>query len=184
MGRINSSDIPAGGHYSLPPCCGRHGAVDSSNSFPSNPGVPYRSAELVAYFRDYQRLVDYWRNVLPTDRFIEVDYEELTREPEPIIRRIIAACGLAWNDACLRPESNPRAVKPPASGRRGSQSTAPPSRAGDGTNPGWGRCARWSTLYKVRCRQPWPPPYFRKSCRIMGPAVFSRQISSSKGVIA
>jgi tetratricopeptide (TPR) repeat protein/LPS sulfotransferase NodH len=75
---------------------------------------PTGGDELVAYFRDYQRLVDHWQNVLPADRFIDVDYEELTREPEPIIRRIIAACGLAWHDACLRPESNPRAVKTPS----------------------------------------------------------------------
>jgi len=75
---------------------------------------PTGGAELVAYFRDYQRLIDHWRNVLPPERFIEVDYEELTGAPEPVIRRIIAACGLAWNDACLRPESNPRAVKTPS----------------------------------------------------------------------
>jgi tetratricopeptide (TPR) repeat protein len=75
---------------------------------------PTGGAELVAYFRDYQRLVDHWRNVLPADRFIDVDYEDLTRAPDPAIRRIIAACGLAWNDACLRPESNPRAVKTPS----------------------------------------------------------------------
>ena len=75
---------------------------------------PTGGAELVAYFRGYQRLIGHWRSVLPSDRFIEVDYEDLTREPEPVIRRIIAACGLAWNDECLRPESNPRAVKTPS----------------------------------------------------------------------
>ena len=53
-------------------------------------------------------------HVLPADRFLEVDYEDLTREPEPVIRRIIAACGLPWHDACLHPESNPRAVKTPS----------------------------------------------------------------------
>ena len=50
----------------------------------------------------------------PADRFIEVDYEELTGAPEPVIRRIIAACGLDWDDACLHPERNPRAVKTPS----------------------------------------------------------------------
>ena len=65
---------------------------------------PTGGADLVAYFRCYQRLTDHWRRVLPADRFIEVDYEELTGEPEPAIRRIIAACGLAWHDACLHPE--------------------------------------------------------------------------------
>ena len=51
-----------------------------------------------------QRLIDHWRTALPANRFIEVDYEDLTRAPEPAILRIIAACGLPWHDACLRPE--------------------------------------------------------------------------------
>jgi len=97
----------------------RRAAVDTALSIHQthfHPGLafPTGGAELVAYFRGYQRLIDHWRSVLPADRFIEVDYENLTRAPEPVIRRIIAACGLAWNDACLRPECNPRAVKTPS----------------------------------------------------------------------
>jgi len=97
----------------------RRAAVDTALSIHQThfrPGVafPTGGAELVAYFRSYQRLIDHWRSVLPADRFIEVDYEDLTRAPEPVIRRIIAACGLVWHDACLRPESNPRAVKTPS----------------------------------------------------------------------
>jgi tetratricopeptide (TPR) repeat protein len=75
---------------------------------------PTGGPELVAYFGSYQRLIDHWRSVLPADRFIEIDYEDLTRTPEPVIRRIIAASGLAWHDACLRPELNLRAVKTPS----------------------------------------------------------------------
>ncbi len=97
----------------------RRAAVDTALSIHQthfNPSVPFPTGgqELVAYFRSYQRLTEHWRSVLPPDHFIEVDYENLTREPEPVIRRIIAACGLAWDDACLRPESNPRAVKTPS----------------------------------------------------------------------
>jgi tetratricopeptide (TPR) repeat protein len=75
---------------------------------------PTGGAELVAYFHSYRRLTDHWRSVLPSGRFIEVDYEDLTSAPEPVIRRLIAACGLPWHDACLRPESNSRAVKTPS----------------------------------------------------------------------
>jgi tetratricopeptide (TPR) repeat protein len=75
---------------------------------------PTGGTELVEYFRCYQRLTDHWRTVLPADRFVEVDYEELTRAPEPIIRRIIEACGLPWDNACLRHERNPRTVKTPS----------------------------------------------------------------------
>ena len=97
----------------------RRAAVDTALSihqthFHPSLAFPTGGAELVMYFRSYQRLIDHWRSVLPADRFIEVDYEELTRAPEPVIRRIIAACGLAWHDACLRPESNPRAVNTPS----------------------------------------------------------------------
>jgi len=97
----------------------RRAAIDTALSihqthFHPTLAFPTGGAELVAYFRSYQRLIEHWRSVLAPDRFIEVDYEELTTSPEPAIRRIIAACGLAWHDACLRPESNPRAVKTPS----------------------------------------------------------------------
>jgi tetratricopeptide (TPR) repeat protein len=97
----------------------RRAAVDTALSIHQthfNPGLafPTGGTELVGYFRCYQRVTDHWRRVLPADRFLEVDYEELTREPEPIIRCMIAACGLTWHDACLRHERNPRAVKTPS----------------------------------------------------------------------
>ena len=97
----------------------RRAAVDTALSihqthFHPSLVFPTGGAELVAYFHSYQRLIEHWRRVLPGDRFVEVDYEDLTQAPEPVIRRIIAACGLAWHDACLRPEGNPRAVKTPS----------------------------------------------------------------------
>jgi tetratricopeptide (TPR) repeat protein len=97
----------------------RRAAVDTALSihqthFHPSLAFPTGGAELVMYFRSYRRLIEHWRSVLPADRFIEVDYEELTRAPEPVIRRIIAACGLTWHDACLRPECNTRAVRTPS----------------------------------------------------------------------
>jgi hypothetical protein len=97
----------------------RRAAIDTALSIHQthfHPGLafPTGGPELVAYFRSYRRLTDHWRRVLAKDRFIEVDYADLTREPEPVVRRIIACCGLAWNDACLHPEQNPRAVKTPS----------------------------------------------------------------------
>ena len=94
----------------------RRSAVDTALSihqthFHPTLAFPTGGAELVAYFHSYKRLMNHWRKVLPAERFVEVDYEELTGTHEPVIRRIIAACGLTWNDACLRPESNPRAVR-------------------------------------------------------------------------
>jgi Flp pilus assembly protein TadD len=97
----------------------RRAAIDTALSIHQthfHPGLAFPTGgdELVAYFRLYRRLTDHWRQVLPTDRFVEIDYEELTRAPEPAIRRIVAACGLPWDDACLSPERNPRAVRTPS----------------------------------------------------------------------
>jgi hypothetical protein len=75
---------------------------------------PTGGAALVGYVRAYQRLCAHWRSVLPPERFIEVDYEALVDQPESTIRRAVAACGLAWNEACLAPERNTRAVKSPS----------------------------------------------------------------------
>jgi tetratricopeptide (TPR) repeat protein len=97
----------------------RRAAIDTALSIHQthfNPrfAFPTGGSELVLYFRGYRRLTDHWRRVLPADRFIEVDYASLTSAPEPTIRRIIAGCGLDWQDACLSPEHNPRVVKTPS----------------------------------------------------------------------
>jgi len=97
----------------------RRAAVDTALSIHQtyfHPGLafPTGGAELVEYFRSYQLLMDHWRSLLPADRFIEVEYEDLTHAPEPVIRRLIAACDLEWHDECLRPECNQRAVKTPS----------------------------------------------------------------------
>ena len=97
----------------------RRAAIDTALSIHQthfHPGLafPTGGAELVAYFESYRLLTDHWRQVLPADRFIEVDYEALTAKPEATIRGIVAACGLDWHDACLSPERNPRTVKTPS----------------------------------------------------------------------
>ena len=51
------------------------------------------------------------RVALPSDRFLGVEYEALIADPESVSRRLISACGLAWDPACLRPESNARVVR-------------------------------------------------------------------------
>lgn len=75
---------------------------------------PTGGAALVGYIRAYQRLCAHWRLVLPAERFIEIDYEALVSQPEPQIRRLLAACGLQWSSSCLFPERNARAIKTPS----------------------------------------------------------------------
>ena len=75
---------------------------------------PTGGEALVGYVRAYQRLVSHWQRLLPPERFIEIDYEALVETPEPVIRQLLAACGLAWEEACLHPDRNRRVVKTPS----------------------------------------------------------------------
>lgn len=71
----------------------------------------YDRGDLVFYYRQYQRIMQHWRAVLPPERLFELDYAELVREPEATTRRLIAFTGLQWADACLHPEANRRVVR-------------------------------------------------------------------------
>jgi hypothetical protein len=71
----------------------------------------YDRSDLVFYYRQYERLMAHWRALIPTDRLLEIDYEALIADREPLTRRMIAFCGLPWDDACLAPEGNSRLVR-------------------------------------------------------------------------
>ena len=66
--------------------------------------------DLAFAYRQYARLMEHWRAVLPPDRLIDVDYENLIADREAVTRRLIAFTGLDWHDACLEPERNERTV--------------------------------------------------------------------------
>jgi tetratricopeptide (TPR) repeat protein len=74
--------------------------------------VPYatRLEDLGFFHRQYERLMEHWRRVLPL-RMHEVVYEDLVADQERISRELVAFCGLPWDDRCLAFHKNPRAVK-------------------------------------------------------------------------
>ena len=65
--------------------------------------VEYASdlGELGRYYRSYRALVEHWKAVLPVGVMLELEYESLVRDFENSARKIIAHCGLEWDDACL-----------------------------------------------------------------------------------
>jgi len=71
----------------------------------------YDLAEMGHYYRNYARLMEHWRKVLPKDAFLDVQYEELVTDNEAQARRLIDYCGLEWNDACLESHKTERTVK-------------------------------------------------------------------------
>ena len=82
--------------------------------FNQHVAFPTGGPALVATIRAIERLGAHWRAVLPADRFLELDYEQLVDDPEPAIRRLVAACGLPWDGDCLRPERHRRIIKTPS----------------------------------------------------------------------
>jgi len=71
----------------------------------------YDLAELGRYYRRYERLVAHWRRVLPRDRMLDVRYEDVVADLEAQARRIIAYCGLPWDERCLAFHETDRPVR-------------------------------------------------------------------------
>jgi tetratricopeptide (TPR) repeat protein len=62
------------------------------------------------YYRQYRRLMAHWHSLYGDD-IIDVHYDDLVREPRPVIERVLEACGLGWDDACLDFHARANAVK-------------------------------------------------------------------------
>jgi tetratricopeptide (TPR) repeat protein len=65
---------------------------------------------IAARFRDYLRLMEHWRSVLPGS-VLDVDYEETVNDLEAVARRLTAWCGLDWEPACLDFHKTSRPVR-------------------------------------------------------------------------
>ena len=65
----------------------------------------YDLRDMGRYYLAYARLMAHWRQVLP-GRFLDVSYEDLVANQEAESRRMVAFCGLEWEDACLSFEKN------------------------------------------------------------------------------
>ncbi|MDR3689744.1 MAG: sulfotransferase [Fimbriimonas sp.] len=69
----------------------------------------------IAHFAShYDRLMAFWRMTLPSDRYVEIDYEDLIEQPAEKIRSILRFLGLEWEAACLRHDLNPNQVRTPS----------------------------------------------------------------------
>ena len=93
--------------------------VDNALSIWSTPmetvaGFIHRKEDIVASYREYARLAEHWRCIIPKERFLEVRYEDLVSDGERTTRRMLEFCGLDWDPACMHPELNQRSVKTPS----------------------------------------------------------------------
>jgi tetratricopeptide (TPR) repeat protein len=76
--------------------------VCASAYFQNFKWMPYAASldDIAFYHREYTRLMAHWRQVLPMP-IHEVIYEDLVADAETVSRKLVAACGLEWDQRCL-----------------------------------------------------------------------------------
>jgi tetratricopeptide (TPR) repeat protein len=82
-----------------------------SKLFSAEQNHTYDLAELGRYYKRYEHLTAHWHRVLPHGRVLDVRYEEVVTDLEKQARRIIAHCGLPWDDRCLSFHETDRPVR-------------------------------------------------------------------------
>lgn len=98
-------------------------------------GYAHDLEDLVAYHALYKDLMSFWK-AAHSDAILDVDYEQLTADPEPLTRAMIAHLGLDWDEACLSPEANQRVV-------RTSSATQVRRAVYQGSSQDWQRYLEW-----------------------------------------
>lgn len=69
--------------------------------------------DLAAFWHDFDRSANLWAKLHPGHVY-QHDYEATLADPEPSIRTLLAACGLPFEDACLRFHETRRPVRSPS----------------------------------------------------------------------
>lgn len=62
------------------------------------------------WYAQYSRLMAHWKGLYPAD-IIDVNYDELVRDPQPVIAHLLRSCGLPWQDQLLDFHHNRLPVK-------------------------------------------------------------------------
>ncbi|MDR3689356.1 MAG: sulfotransferase [Fimbriimonas sp.] len=69
---------------------------------------------IVFAYREYEKIMDFWRSVIPGSSFLEIRYEDLVDDTPYWARKVIEFCGLEWDPACLDFHRNERQVSTPS----------------------------------------------------------------------
>jgi tetratricopeptide (TPR) repeat protein len=97
----------------------RRNPVDTCISIYATPNrvaveYAYDRGNIVFAYEQYLRLMEHWRAVLPADRFLEVNYEDLVADRETQLRRMLDFMGLEWEEAVMQHQENQRNVNTPS----------------------------------------------------------------------
>ncbi len=69
----------------------------------------YDLSNLGHYYREYERLMDHWRRVVPTP-ILDMPYEDVVADQEGMTRRLLEFCDLEWDERCLAFHESERSV--------------------------------------------------------------------------
>ena len=70
----------------------------------------YDMFDLAEYYKNYHSLMTHWHEALP-GKVLDVQYEETVPDLETQVRRILAFCGLPFEESCVRYYETDRAVR-------------------------------------------------------------------------
>jgi hypothetical protein len=62
------------------------------------------------YYRQYRRLMAHWKALYGED-ILDFDYDAFVRKPRPAVERLLAFCGLDWEEGCMSFHRVQNAVK-------------------------------------------------------------------------
>ena len=80
------------------------------NDFGDHLAFSYDLGELARRYMLYREMMAHWRQVLPQERMLEIDYETIVGDLEGSVRRLLAHCGLPWDERCLNFHATSRPV--------------------------------------------------------------------------
>jgi tetratricopeptide (TPR) repeat protein len=73
----------------------------------------YSLTDIGLYYQNYIKLMDHWQQLFP-DQILLVNHEDMVSDTQAQIRRMLAFCGLEFEQACVDFHKNKRAVKTPS----------------------------------------------------------------------
>jgi tetratricopeptide (TPR) repeat protein len=67
-------------------------------------------ADIGHYYTQYRRLMAHWKALFGADIF-DFDYDAFVHQPRPAVEKLLAFCGLEWDERCLAFHETPSTVK-------------------------------------------------------------------------
>ena len=78
--------------------------------FPGSLPYAYDLESLGGYYKLYEQIIAHWSTAVP-GQYLDLSYEDLIKEPEALIRRLLDYCDLTFVEDCLNFHQTKRTVQ-------------------------------------------------------------------------